>query len=135
LHDTIYNQYEKRDYHIINIKDVEWDAFPKCSNNPSTFSNLKSKEVTFALFVRITRSWWVREKRNYIQMSFANTYVKSTFYITFNDSKFLKEYKNKTLQWNQYWVEKYTYLIWHDNRGMNTRSSTHFMILVKKNVK
>ncbi len=68
-------------------------------------------------------------------MSFANTYVKSTFYITFNDSKFLKEYKNKTLQWNQYWVEKCTYLIWHDNRGMNTRSSIHFMILVKKNVK
>jgi hypothetical protein len=103
------------------LKDVEWDAFPKGSNYPSIFSNSKSKEVTFALFVGITRSCWVGEKGNYNQVSFANTYVKSTFYITFNDSKFLMEYKNKTLQWNQYWVEKCTYLIWHDNQGMKAR--------------
>ncbi len=48
-------------------------------------------------------------------MSFANTYTTATFYISLNDSKFIKEYKNNISKWNQYWKEKYIDLTWHDN--------------------
>jgi hypothetical protein len=57
----------------------------------------------------------VGEKGNYNQMSFANTYVDATFYISLNDSKFIKEYKNKISEWNQYWKEKCIDLTWHGN--------------------
>jgi hypothetical protein len=57
----------------------------------------------------------VGEKGNYNQMSFANTYTTATFYISLNDSKFIKEYKNNISKWNQYWKEKYIDLTWHDN--------------------
>jgi hypothetical protein len=57
--------------------------------------NPKTKEATFALFTGVARSCWVGERGNYNQMSFANTYVDATFYISLNDSKFIKEYKNK----------------------------------------
>jgi hypothetical protein len=59
------------------------------------FFNLETKEVAFALFIRVTGSCWVGEKGNYNQVSFANTYVDATFYISLNESKFIKEYKNK----------------------------------------
>ncbi len=49
-------------------------------------------------------------------MSFVNTYANATFYISLNESKFIKKYKNKILEWNQYWKKKCIDLIWHDNR-------------------
>jgi hypothetical protein len=53
------------------------------------FFNPKTKEVAFALFIRIVGSCWVGEKGNYYQMSYANTYVDATFYISLNESKFI----------------------------------------------
>jgi hypothetical protein len=43
IQDTIYDQYEKHDYHIINIKDVEWGTLQKGSNYNNTLFNLKQK--------------------------------------------------------------------------------------------
>jgi hypothetical protein len=61
------------------------------------FFNPKTKEVAFELFIKVVRSCWVGERGNYNQVSFANIYANATFYISFNDSKFIKEYKNKIL--------------------------------------
>jgi hypothetical protein len=57
----------------------------------------------------------VGEKGNYNQVSFVNTYADATLYISLNESKFIKEYKNKISEWNQYWKENCIDLIWHDN--------------------
>ncbi len=80
------------------------------------FFNPKTKESTFALFIEVVRSCWVGGKGNHNQMLFVNTYAYATFYISLNESKFIKEYKNKISKWNQYWKEKCTYLTWHENR-------------------
>jgi hypothetical protein len=58
------------------------------------------KKVIFALFVRAGGSCWVGEKGNYDQVSFVNTNVDVTFYIISNDTRFIKEYKDKILEWS-----------------------------------
>jgi hypothetical protein len=50
IQDTIYDQYEKHDYHNINIKDVEWGTLQKGSNYHNALFNLKTKEATFMIF-------------------------------------------------------------------------------------
>ncbi len=42
------------------------------------------------------------KKGNFNKISFANTYVVSTFSIVLKDSKFIKDYKEKLSQWNEY---------------------------------
>ncbi len=76
--------------------------------------NPKTKESTFALFIGVARFCWVGEKGNYNQVLFANPYANATFYISLNESKFIKEYKNKISKWSQYQKEKCIDLTWHD---------------------
>ncbi len=44
------------------------------------------------------------------------THANATFYISLNESKFIKEYKNKISKWSQYWKGKCTNLTWHDDQ-------------------
>jgi hypothetical protein len=46
------------------------------------------------------------EKGNFNKVSFANTYVDSTFLIILEDSKFIRDYKEKLSQWSEYWTKK-----------------------------
>jgi hypothetical protein len=62
----------------------------------------RQKKTAFALLIRVAGSCWVGEKGNYNQVSFAKTYVDATFYISLNESKFIKEYQNKISKWSQY---------------------------------
>jgi hypothetical protein len=47
---------EKHEYHVINIKDIEWGTLPQGANYHNTLFNLKTKEATFALFIGIVGS-------------------------------------------------------------------------------
>jgi hypothetical protein len=115
--ETLYDQYKKHDYHILNIKDIEWGTLLKGANYYNILFNPKTKEEAFALFVRIVGSYWVGEMRNYNQMSFTNTYAIATLNcITLDDSKFIQEYKNKISNWSQYWRNTCTNLVWHENQ-------------------
>ncbi len=42
--EIIYDQYEKYVYHIINMKDIEWGAFPKGPIYHNTSFNPKQKK-------------------------------------------------------------------------------------------
>ncbi len=42
-----YNKYENHDYHVINIKDVEWGSL-QGANYHNTLFNPETKETTFA---------------------------------------------------------------------------------------
>jgi hypothetical protein len=75
---------------------------PKRLNYHSILFNPKTKQKTFALFIRVVGSCYVGEKGYYNQVSVTNTYVDATFYISLNESKFIKEYKNKISKWSQY---------------------------------
>jgi hypothetical protein len=44
----------------------------------------------------------VGEKGIFNKVFFANTYVDSTFSIVREDSKFMKDYKEKLSQWSEY---------------------------------
>jgi hypothetical protein len=93
IHSTLYDQYAKHDYHIINIKELEWLTLQKGSNYHNTLIKPQTKEGTFALFVVVVGSCWLGEKRNFNKVSFENTYIDSTFSIILEDSKFIKYYK------------------------------------------
>jgi len=62
--ENTYNYYEKHDYHVMNIKDVEWDTLPWGANYHNILFNPKTKEATFALFIRIARLCWLGPKQN-----------------------------------------------------------------------
>jgi hypothetical protein len=57
IRETIFDQYEKHDYHIINIKDVELGALLEGSNYQNIFFSTKTKETIFALFIGGARSY------------------------------------------------------------------------------
>jgi hypothetical protein len=66
------------------------------ANYHNTLFNPKTKEIAFALFVRILGSYWVGETKNYNQVSFTNTYADATLhFIALDDSKFIQKCKNK----------------------------------------
>jgi hypothetical protein len=70
----------------------------KGANYHNTLFNPKTKEIAFALFVKIVGSYWVGEIKNYNQVSFTHTYVDETLHrIALDDSKFIQEYKTKNL--------------------------------------
>jgi len=89
----------------------------KGANYHNTLFNPKTKEVAFALFVGIVRSYWVGETRNYNQVSFTYTYVDATLhFIALDDSKFIQKLKNKISDWSQYWRNTCRNLVWHENQ-------------------
>ncbi len=115
--ETQYDQYKKHYYHILNIKDIEWGTLLKGANYCNTLFIPKMKETTFALFVGILGSYWVGKRRNYNQLTFTNTYAHATLRcVPLDDSKFIQEYKNEISNWNQYWRNACTNLIWHENQ-------------------
>jgi len=85
--------YAKHDYHIINIKELEWYTLQNGLNYHSTLINPQTKEATFALFMGVVGSCWLGEKGNFNKISFTNTYPNSTLSIVLEDSKFIKDYK------------------------------------------
>jgi len=93
--ENTYNQYEKHDYHVINIKDVEWGTLPQSANYHNILFNLETKEAIFALFIGIGGLCWIVPQENYNKVSFANTHVESSFSIVLNDSRFVNEYRKK----------------------------------------
>jgi hypothetical protein len=89
----LYDQYAKHDYHIINIKELEWFTLHKVSKYHSTLINPQTRKATFALFVGVVGSCWLREKGNFNKVFFENTYIDSTFSSVLEDSKFIKDLK------------------------------------------
>ncbi len=75
IHSTLYDQYAKHDYHIINIKELEWFTLQKGSNYHSTLINPQTKKATFVLFVGVVGSCWLGAKGNFNKVLFTNTYA------------------------------------------------------------
>ncbi len=95
---------------MLNIKIFDWGTIQKGLDYYNTLYNPQTKDAFFALFIRIARSVWLGKKGNYNRVSFANTYVKSSFFIVLNDSKFMNDYKIKISQWTKHWNQKGTYV-------------------------
>jgi len=55
------------------------------------------------------------EKENFNKVFFANTFIDLTFWVFLEDSKFIKDYKGKLSQWNQYQTHKYINLTWYES--------------------
>ncbi len=68
ISENTYDQCEKHDYLVINIKQIEQGAFHQGSNYQSILFNLQTK-VAFALFVIFTGSCWLGSNGNYNKVS------------------------------------------------------------------
>ncbi len=66
--ENTYNEYEKHDYGVINIKDVEWGTLPRGAKKHNTLFNLETNEAEFALFTRIVGLCWFDPRK--LQQSF-----------------------------------------------------------------
>ncbi len=110
-----YNQWRPCEYHVLNITIFDWGTIQRGLNYYNTLYNLQTKDAFFSLFVRIAISCWLGKKGNYNKVSFANTYIESSFFIVFNNSKFMNDYKIKISQWTEHYNQKCTYLNWHEN--------------------
>jgi hypothetical protein len=70
---------------VLNIKIFDWGTIQRGLDYYNTLYNLQTKDTFFSLFVRIARSCWLGKKGNYNKVSFANTYVESSFFIVLDD--------------------------------------------------
>lgn len=95
-HANFYNKYEKHDYHVINIIDVEWCVLPKGSNHHSELMHPQIKQATFVLFIGIGWTCWLGNKGNNNQVSLMKFYAKFVYSINLEHSKFMNE-STKTL--------------------------------------
>jgi hypothetical protein len=77
------------------MKELEWFRLQKGSNYHSTLINPQTRKSTFALFIGVVGSCWLGGKGHFNKVSFLNTYVDSTFLVVLEDSKFIKDYKEK----------------------------------------
>jgi len=58
------------------------------------------------------------EKGNFNKISFTNTYANSTLSIILEDSKSIKDYKEKLSQWSEYWTKKCIDLTWYESQDL-----------------
>ncbi len=99
-------------FHII------WSICKTWLSYHSTLINLQTRQTTFTMFIGIVGSCWLGVKGNFNKFSFANTYIDSTFSISLENSKFIKNYKEKLSQWSDYWTKKCTNLTWYESRDL-----------------